>query len=327
MELAKKILTGDVTAAANLMRYVEDDLPEAAIEMKKLYMYINRAFIIGITGAPGVGKSTLMNCLIHSFRQRQMEVGVVAIDPTSPFSGGALLGDRIRMQKHNTDKAVFIRSIASRGWSGGLARAAIGIIHILEAMGKDVVIVEAVGSGQGEVAISKAVDTTIVVLAPGLGDEIQMMKAGILETANVYVVNKADRDGAENLHVQIDAMLSLKPNTAGVWNPPVVLTQAVSGNGVQELTSALLRHKDYLESSGEIRRKRSERAMLELSGIIEHSLRAYVCRIINGDEYRALVNSMLLKKSDPYTVAEQVLTCVLGEKGKIPVNLGGRYSK
>ncbi len=200
-ELVRTILEGDIRASARLIRGIEDEVADAFKELESVYLHTGRAYIVGIAGAPGAGKSTLLGSLIGIFRRRNMKVGVVAVDPTSPVSGGALLGDRVRMQSYGVDKDVFIRSLAARGWQGGLSKATINTIHVMDAMGKDIIFVEAVGSGQGEVDIARVADTSIVVLTPGMGDEIQMMKAGILEMADIFVVNKADKNGAENTKV------------------------------------------------------------------------------------------------------------------------------
>ncbi|MFC2069515.1 methylmalonyl Co-A mutase-associated GTPase MeaB, partial [Chloroflexota bacterium] len=210
MELADKVLVGNIQAAARLMRSIEDEDPAVIKELKGLYPHTGKAYIIGITGAPGAGKSSLVDTMITNFRKRGLTVGVIAIDPSSPFTGGAILGDRIRMQAHSVDKGVFIRSLATRGWVGGLAKAAIGMVHVMDAMGKDIIIVETVGSGQAEVDIARVADTSIIVLTPGMGDEIQMMKAGILEAANILVINKADRDGADNLKRELETMLEMR---------------------------------------------------------------------------------------------------------------------
>jgi LAO/AO transport system kinase len=306
-DITDKILNGDVRAAARLMRGIEDNLPQAVEELRHLYMHTGKAYIIGITGAPGVGKSTLADALITSFRKRKFKIGVVAVDPTSPFTGGALLGDRIRMGKHATDKDVFIRSLASRGWAGGLARATLSIVHVLDAMGKDIIMVEAVGSGQGEVDISRVADTTLVVLSPGMGDEIQMMKAGILEAADIFVINKADKEGAESLKIQVEQMLGIIPQNKDKWKPIVILAQAVNGKGIEETVETVLEHKRYLISSGQIKHRRSERARLELVEAIEHSLRLHVNEIIDDDNFQNLTTALAQRKIDPYSAAEQVL--------------------
>ncbi|MDO8687737.1 MAG: ATP/GTP-binding protein, partial [Dehalococcoidales bacterium] len=190
MNLVDKVLEGNVLAAARLMRGIEDEVPEALEALESIYLHTGRAYIVGLTGAPGAGKSTLLGSLIGVFRKAKMTVGVVAIDPTSPFTGGAILGDRVRMQSHGVDEDVFIRSLATRGWKGGLSKATVNTIHVMDAMGKDIIFVESVGSGQGDIDIARVADTAIVVLTPGMGDEIQIMKAGILEIADIFAINK-----------------------------------------------------------------------------------------------------------------------------------------
>ncbi|HEX9976704.1 MAG TPA: methylmalonyl Co-A mutase-associated GTPase MeaB, partial [Dehalococcoidales bacterium] len=209
MKLSDRVLKGDVAAAARLIRCIEDEVAGAAEELESVYLHTGRAHIVGIAGAPGAGKSTLLGCLIGIFRKKNLKVGVVAVDPTSPFTGGALLGDRVRMQAYGVDKDVFIRSLASRGWKGGLAKATVSTIHVMDAMGKDTILVEAVGSGQGEIDIARVADTVILVLTPGMGDEVQMMKAGILEAAEVFVINKADLEGADKLKLSLEIMLGM----------------------------------------------------------------------------------------------------------------------
>jgi len=313
-DLTDRILVGDVRAAARLMRGIEDDLPEAIEELRNLYAHTGKAYIVGITGAPGVGKSTLVDALITSFRKRKRTIGVVAVDPTSPFTGGALLGDRIRMGKHATDKGVFIRSLASRGWAGGLARAALSIVHVLDAMGKDIIIIEAVGAGQGEVDISRVADTTLVVLSPGMGDEIQMMKAGILEAADIFVINKADKEGAESLKIQMEQMLGMIPQVEGDWKTIILLAQAVNGKGIEEMVDAMLEHKQYLISGGKIEHRRQERARLELTEAIEHSLRLHVNEIIDKGSFKELTTALAMRQIDPYSAAEEVVKKTLTSK-------------
>jgi LAO/AO transport system kinase len=320
INLADRILAGDVRAAARLMRGIEDDLPQAIEELRNLYVHTGKAYIVGITGAPGVGKSTLVDALITNLRKRKLTIGVVAIDPTSPFTGGALLGDRIRMGKHATDKGVFIRSLASRGWAGGLARAAVSIVHVLDAMGKDIIFVEAVGSGQGEVDIVRLADTTLVVLSPGMGDEIQMMKAGILEAADIFVINKADKEGAESLKIQMEQMLNMKPQVEGDWKTIILLVQAVNGKGIEEIVDAMIEHKKYLISNGQIEHRRQERARLELTEVIEHSLRLHVNEILDNGHFQNLAAALAMRQIDPYSAAEEVVKKTL--TGKRPRKSG-----
>ena len=296
------------------MRGIEDDLPEAIEELRNLYVHTGKAYIVGITGAPGVGKSTLVDALITTLRKRKRTIGVVAVDPTSPFTGGALLGDRIRMGKHATDKGVFIRSLASRGWAGGLARAAVSVVHVLDAMGKDIVFVEAVGSGQGEVDICRLADTTLVVLSPGMGDEIQMMKAGILEAADIFIINKADKEGAESLKIQMEQMLGMIPQVDGDWKTVILLAQAVNGKGIEEMVDVILKHKKYLISSGKIEHRRQERARLELTEAIEHSLRLHVNEILDNERFQNLATALAMRQIDPYSAAEEVVKKTLASK-------------
>ena len=306
MNLVNKILKGDVLAAARLIRGIEDEVSEAVEELESVYLHTGRAYIVGVGGAPGSGKSTLLGCLINIFRKRNMTVGVVAIDPTSPFTGGALLGDRVRMQSYGVDKDVFIRSLAARGWQGGLSKATINTIHVMDAMGKDVIFVEAVGSGQAEVDIAKVADTSVVILTPGMGDEIQMMKAGILEAADIFVINKADRDGADSLKIQLETMLGMKACPPGEWRPAIILTEAIYERGAEQLVEEILRHRQFLTSSGELDKRRRERAKLELIWAVESSLRNYIERM-DKDYLDNLVDDLVHRKTNPRSVALRII--------------------
>ena len=306
MKLVNKILEGDVLAAARLMRGIEDDVSEAVEELQSVYLHTGQASIVGVTGAPGTGKSTLLGSLINIFRKKNMTVGVVAIDPTSPFTGGALLGDRVRMQSYGVDKGVFIRSLATRGWKGGLSRATVNTIHVMDAMGKDIIFVEAVGSGQGEVDIARVADTSIVVLTPGMGDEVQMMKAGILEAADIFVINKADRDGTDNLKAQLGSMLGMKAPLSGEWQPGIILTEAVSDRGTEQLAEEILRHREFLTSSGELEKRRKERAKLELLWAVEGSLRNYIERM-DEDYLEKLVDDLACRRTNPQSAASKII--------------------
>ena len=306
-ELVNKILEGDVLAAARLMRGIEDELSDAAGELESVYLHTGRACIVGVTGAPGVGKSTLLGSLINVFRKKKdMTVGVVAIDPTSPFTGGAVLGDRIRMQSHGVDKDVFIRSLASRGWKGGLSKATVNTIHVMDAMGKDIIFVETVGSGQAEVDIIRVADTCVIVLIPGMGDEIQMMKAGILEAADIFVINKTDREGADRLKVWLETMLDMKALPPDKWKPSIILTEANVGKGVELLADEILRHSDFLASSGDLEKRRKERAKLELMMTIESSIKNYI-EEMDQDSLEKLVDDLVHRKTNPQSAASKII--------------------
>jgi len=317
MKLAAKILKGDVRAAAHLITLIEDEGltkgegPDALKEMEILYPHTGKAYVIGVTGAPGVGKSTLTDNLIGFFRKQNMSVGVIAIDPTSALTGGALLGDRIRMQRHAADPDVFIRSLATRGWIGGLAKAAIGAVHVMDAMGKDIILVETVGSGQVEMDIVKAADTTLLVLAPGAGDEIQAMKAGILESADILAVNKADKEGAERLKADLEMMLDMKPRKTGEWQPPIVLTEAVNDTGTEKLAEALLEHQKFLKESEGLALRRRERARLELLETIESEIKEKIHGLEGGILLEQLVEDLQKGKTTPQNAAREIIKRII----------------
>ena len=307
MKLVSKVLEGNVLAAARLMRGLEDEAPNAVEELKSLYLHTGRAYVVGVTGAPGAGKSTVIDTLISIFRKKNMTVGVIAIDPTSPFTGGAILGDRVRMQSYGIDKDVFIRSLAARGWKGGLSRATVNMVHVMDAMGKDIIFVDAVGSGQGEVDIARVADTSVVILTPGTGDEIQMMKAGILEVADVFVINKADRDGAGNLKTGLEIMIEMRAHLPGEWKPGIILTEAVSSKGTEKLAEEILRHKEFLISSGGLEKRRRERARLELMMAVQNSLNNYIEDSIDKGCLEKLVDGLVHRKVNPHSAALKIL--------------------
>jgi LAO/AO transport system kinase len=290
------------------MRDIEDGTPTAIKELESIYLHTGRAHVVGVTGAQGVGKSTLVDALISTFRKENMTVGVIAIDPTSPFSGGAILGDRVRMQKHSLDKGVFIRSLATRGWSGGLSKAATSMIHIMDAMGKDVILVETVGAGQAEVDVTKVADTSILILTPGLGDGIQMMKAGITEVADIFAINKADQEGTDKLWRELEVMLEMKSYPHDGWKPSIVLTEAVHGKGTEELMKAILKHRDFLISSGELEKRRKQRAKMELIDAVESSIKDYIYQQTTKSGYlEKLVDDLVQRKTDPHSAAIQII--------------------
>jgi LAO/AO transport system kinase len=306
-ELVRKVLEGDALAAARLMRDIENETADAVAAMGEIYLHTGRASVVGVTGAPGTGKSTLIGALIRHFRKtRGMTIGVVAIDPTSPYTGGAVLGDRIRMQGKGVDRDVFIRSLASRGWKGGLSRATADTVHVMDAMGKDTIFVEAVGSGQVEVDIANIADTCVIVLAPGMGDEIQMMKAGILEVADIFAVNKADREGAEDLKIWLRDTAATEARTASGWVPEVVLTEAITGKGVEQLAGEILRHGEFLTSTGELQKRRRERARLELTMAVENALKNHMAQM-DGTSLENLINDLTSRKISPQQAAERVI--------------------
>jgi len=308
MELAGKILEGDVLAAAKLIRDIEDAAPGAVKQLETLYPHTGKAYIVGITGAPGVGKSTLVDGLISIFRKKDITIGVIAIDPTSPFTGGSILGDRIRMQQHSLDKEVFIRSFATRGRGGGLARATMSTIHVMDAMGKDIILVETVGTGQEDTDITQVSDTSVVVLMPGLGDAIQTMKAGILEAADIFVINKADKDGAANLKTALELMLHMKEPLPDEWKPDVLLTEAICNKGTDALVEEILRHKEFLVRSGELEKRRRVRARRELIETIESLTKNYILETIDKDGYlEKVVDNLVQKKSSPLSTAIKIV--------------------
>ncbi len=308
MSFAGKVIDGDVRSVARLIRDIEDDMAEAREALKDLYGYTGNAHIIGITGAPGTGKSTLVEKLVEGFRGEGKTVGVIAVDPTSPFTGGAILGDRVRMQSHSTDKGVFIRSVATRGHLGGISRSTNDIINVLDAAGKDVIIVETVGVGQDEVEIVRMAHTTIVVLIPGMGDDIQAIKAGILEIGDIFVVNKADRDGAEKTVREIKDMLQSNRRQPGEWGPLVLQTQAVRGVGVPDLKSEINRHRSFLLEEGHIEPILEDRARQKLLDEIKDMVVGRILdRVEKRKDYQKVVQDLVLKVDNPYSQAERMV--------------------
>ncbi len=292
---------------ARLISLVEDGSDLLREVMAGLAAHVGGAHIVGITGAPGVGKSTSTNALVTELRQRDLRVAVLAVDPSSPFSGGALLGDRIRMADHTVDPGVFIRSMASRGHLGGLSWSAPQAIRVLDAAGFDVVLVETVGVGQSEVEIAALADTTLVLLAPGMGDGIQAAKAGILEIGDLYVVNKADRDGAEKVQRDIRSMLRLADRAEGAWQPPVLATVAMKQQGFAEVVDALTEHRTWLGDSGALSRRRARRARDEIQAIAVAELRSRWRDVGRGPDLDRLAAAVATGDLDPYTAADRLL--------------------
>jgi LAO/AO transport system kinase len=307
-ELVALARAGQPRAVGRLLSLVEDDSPSLRETMAALAPHCGQAHFVGVTGAPGVGKSTATAALVTVLRAAGRRVAVLAVDPSSPFSGGALLGDRVRMSEHATDPGVFIRSMASRGHLGGLARSTPQALRVLDAAGFDVVLVETVGVGQSEVEIASLADTTVVLLAPGMGDGIQAAKAGILEIGDVFVVNKADRDGADATVRDIRHMISLGDRSEpGLWRPPVLKTVAARGEGIDEVMESIDKHYAWMQSSGVLRERRVRRAGDEIESIALQALRSRMGDLRHGRGVDELAEGVVDGTSDPYTAAENVL--------------------
>ena len=304
-DLVDGALAGDAGSIARLISFVEAGGDAAADAVARLYPHTGGAYTVGITGAPGSGKSTLTDRLVARIRRDGFEVGVLAVDPTSPFSGGAILGDRVRMQDHTTDPGVFIRSMATRGHLGGLALATPQAVRVLDASGKPWVIVETVGVGQVEVEIAEAADTTVVVVNPGWGDGVQAAKAGLLEIADVFVVNKADRTGTDQTVSDLRQMLELSSERS--WEPRIVTTVATEDRGTDECWDAIVAHRAHLDADGRLALAREERLRDELRGIVLSRLATTVDEVCSGDTFDALVRDVAAKTIDPYTAADRLL--------------------
>jgi LAO/AO transport system kinase len=308
--LAEGVRHGNVRAIARAISAIENAVPGHEALLGALYRQTGHAAIVGLTGAPGAGKSSLVDGLVRLLRERGVTVGVLAVDPSSPFTGGSILGDRIRMQAHAPDAGVFIRSMSARGHLGGLAAAAGKAVHVLDAAGKDVVMVETVGVGQSELEIARTADTTIVVLTPAAGDMVQMLKAGILEIADIFVVNKADLEGADRLMRDLRTALNLGEH--GDWIPPILQTRATEGSGLDAVWDAVEQHRAYLQSSGKLEQRRRERLQAEILDLALGRLRAQLLGTINGrEQLDALVDRALRREIDPYDAADAVLSSSL----------------
>jgi LAO/AO transport system kinase len=293
--VAEKVLAGDVRTVARVIRDIDDGMPDVRNVLKAVYPHTGKGYVLGITGAPGVGKSTLVDQMVNHLRKRDKTVGVLAVDPTSPFSGGAILGDRVRMQRHSLDEGVFIRSMATRGHFGGLTQSTRSAIDVLDAMGKDFIIVETVGVGQDEVDVVKSAHTTVIVVIPGMGDDIQAIKAGILEVGDVFVINKADRDGTDKTLSDLRLMIDMdqRKYDEGTWKPPILKAEAVFDKGVEEILEAIEKHRAYLmeTSDGLEPRKRKDKVREELAEMIKNHGEV--------DPYTACDNLVLPKIAPP----------------------------
>ena len=297
---------GDKRSIARLLSVVENDEPGAAEVMRELYPATGRAQLIGVTGPPGGGKSTLVSRLVGAFRERHDRVAVVAVDPSSPFTGGAILGDRIRMRERFLDEGLFIRSMATRGDLGGLARATARVVNVLDALGVAVVVVETVGVGQEEVAVVRVVDTVCLVTVPGLGDDIQAIKAGVLEIADVLVVNKADRPGVDETARDLAQMLTLGKDRRS-WRPPVLRTSALSGEGVADLVAAIAKHRAWAQESGELERRRRDAARAEVEALLRETLVRRLEARVGNTRVADVVKRVAGRELDPYAAVEQLL--------------------
>lgn len=316
-ELVSRFRNGEQRALGRLITLLENEVPERDQIMKQLYNLTGRAYILGVTGSPGAGKSSLVDKITIQLRQRNQKVGIIAVDPSSPFSGGALLGDRIRMQEHALDKGVFIRSMGTRGSLGGLARTTREVVKAMDAFGTDWVIIETVGVGQAELDIMHVADTTVVVLTPGAGDAIQTIKAGIMEIADVFAVNKADLPGAQKVVSEVEMMLNLQCDTKE-WRPPVRTTSSLSGQGLPELLAAIDQHHSFLVDRGWLESRRQDRAKSQTLEIVDFRWQQLVRREMTlPGLIKELLSDVATRKTDPYTAATAILEHMVGT-GKDP---------
>lgn len=313
MDIIEKIVSGDVRSTARLLRDIDDEMATARDILRELYPYTGKAFVIGFTGSPGVGKSTLVDQFAVHYRKVGKTVGILAVDPTSPFTGGAILGDRIRMQRHFLDPGVFIRSLATRGHFGGLTKSTNDMVNVLDAAGKDVIIIETVGVGQDEVEVANSAHTTVLVTVPGMGDDIQAIKAGIMEIGDIFVVNKADREGSRKTVRELLNLIDLgaRKRNGDDWAPLIVETEATKARGIQDLYEAVEKHREYLLATHteKWRQVLEKRAMIQLMGVLkEQAFRTILERIEkHGDSVDALVKKIVDKESDPYTIAQEII--------------------
>ncbi len=310
--LVERLLDGDRRALARMVTLIENDMPVARRYLAELHMRAGKAQIVGVTGAPGAGKSTLVTHIVRELRRRERKVGVVAVDPSSPFSGGAILGDRIRMMELAGDPNVFIRSMASRGSVGGLSASTRDVVRAMDAAGYDPIIIETVGTGQAEVEVMRAAQTVLVITAPGMGDEVQAIKAGILEIADIFVVSKADKPGADQTVAELAMLLSLDParrqhdKTKPYWRIPVLKTAAIKDQGITQLVDAMQQHHAYLVESGMLSQRAQRQVRSEVQALLAHALMNALRQAVTEEEWRKLVEDITIRERDPYSVANEL---------------------
>lgn len=308
MDLKKGITEGDKVALARLITMAENDEKEAVEIIRELYSRTGNAYLIGITGSPGVGKSTLTAKLAEAYSGTGKKIGIIACDPTSPYTGGAILGDRVRMRDLFTDPNIFIRSMGTRGHLGGLSKGVKISARIMDIFGMDYIFIETVGVGQSEIEIVDTADTTVMVLAPGLGDDIQAMKAGVMEIGDIFVVNKADRDGAEKTAREIETMLDF--NTKSQWRPKVILTSAQDNKGIDDVVAAIEQHMKYVKSSGTFTTNRKEHIREEIIALVTQNIMSEIMSKLSKDELESVVNKVVEKETDPYTASADLLQLI-----------------
>jgi LAO/AO transport system kinase len=317
-DLAERLVSGDTRALARAISLVENDAPEAQALLSACFPHTGNALRIGVTGAPGAGKSTLVDRLARGWREAQRKVGIIAVDPTSPFTGGAILGDRIRMQERLGDDGLYVRSMATRGALGGLARASADVAQVIEASGKDIVLIETVGVGQDEIDIVRLADVTIVVLVPGMGDDVQSLKAGIMEIADIFVINKSDREGADRVEKEIRGMQSLA-QTHAEWIPPVVRTVGTSGEGIAALSAAIEEMKQWLMTGGRLESRRKSCWRVRIEEMVRQALlKEARAHGLSAEDLTLFAESVTAKQTNPYTLVPKLVAEVFHDRRRLP---------